>query len=329
MILTCPSCGTQYAVKDGAIPPGGRQVRCASCKHAWHQDPEQSNQTGEASQTGEIAHIEQTEQSVHTGQAEAADDSPREESIAEAAMIEPRTGPEAEERAYIEASLAADPAGAQAPHSETVVDEGTPAPVDEQGLIEEQRRVEEQRAAEQRAPAQRQWTPPADPPTRHEALAPAPVDDDDFSPFTLEDRDRPRHRSPVTKVLMTAVLIAALAAAFWFLAPPEWKERVGIAAAGETPLQLMMTHSDRQRLASGNELLAVSGRVINPTDEQQNVPPIRAQLRSSSGKLVYSWTIAPPARILPPGASATFNSAEVNVPAGGDELTITLGSAKT
>ena len=27
MILTCPSCGTQYAVKDGAIPEGGRKVR--------------------------------------------------------------------------------------------------------------------------------------------------------------------------------------------------------------------------------------------------------------------------------------------------------------
>ena len=39
MILTCPSCGTQYVVKDGAIPPEGRQVRCASCKHSWHQDP--------------------------------------------------------------------------------------------------------------------------------------------------------------------------------------------------------------------------------------------------------------------------------------------------
>ena len=45
MILTCPSCGTQYVVKDGAIPPGGRQVRCASCKHSWHQDPEQGAAT--------------------------------------------------------------------------------------------------------------------------------------------------------------------------------------------------------------------------------------------------------------------------------------------
>ena len=38
MILTCPACDTRYVVKDDAIPPGGRQVRCASCKHSWHQD---------------------------------------------------------------------------------------------------------------------------------------------------------------------------------------------------------------------------------------------------------------------------------------------------
>src|SRR4051812_5015595 len=40
MILTCPSCGTQYAVKDGAIPEGGRNVRCAACGHSWHQNPD-------------------------------------------------------------------------------------------------------------------------------------------------------------------------------------------------------------------------------------------------------------------------------------------------
>ena len=56
------------------------------------------------------------------------------------------------------------------------------------------------------------------------------------------------------------------------------------------------------------------------------MPPLQAQLKTRAGKLVYSWTIAPPARSLPPGASASFNSAEVNVPPGGDELTITLGA---
>ena len=73
-------------------------------------------------------------------------------------------------------------------------------------------------------------------------------------------------------------------------------------------------------------MLAVSGRVINPTDEKPAGAAAPRQLRNSAGKLVYSWTIAPPARTLPPGASATFNSAEVNVPPGGDELTVTLGA---
>jgi len=69
----------------------------------------------------------------------------------------------------------------------------------------------------------------------------------------------------------------------------------------------------------------VTGRVINPTSKEQDVPPLQAQLRSRTGQLVYRWTIAPPTRTLPAGGSASFNSAEVNVPPGGDELTITVG----
>jgi predicted Zn finger-like uncharacterized protein len=293
MILTCPACGTQYVVKDGAIPPQGRQVRCASCKHSWHQDPELSDAPAE-----------------------------EEESIAEAAMIEPRTGPEAEERAYQEAALAAESEPAEVAAEQPAMEEQT-EPVE---AVEPPADEFAEEAAQPPAPALDYEQPAmAEPPA-------APVEepiDDEFRPFRYESEEEPRRRSPLLRILLVALLIAALAAAFWFLAPAEWKQRVGIAGAGETPLQLMMTHSDRQKLASGNELLAVSGRVINPTDEPQNVPPIRAQLRSATGELVYSWTIAPPARTLPPGASATFNSAEVNVPAGGDELTITLGSVKT
>ena len=86
MILTCPNCGTQYVVKDGAIPPQGRQVRCASCKHSWHQDSEGSAEPGPQAEAEP---------------AEAQED----ETIAEATMIEPRSGPEAEERAYEEAVI--------------------------------------------------------------------------------------------------------------------------------------------------------------------------------------------------------------------------------
>jgi hypothetical protein len=152
--------------------------------------------------------------------------------------------------------------------------------------------------------------------------------DDDFSPFAHRQPAETRKRSGVILFAVVVLAIAAIVAAIWMFAPSEWKERLGIANAGETPLELMMTHSDRQKLASGNELLAVSGRVINPTSKTQTVPPIRAELHSSTGQLVYSWTIPPPAPTLPPGGSASFNSAELNIPPGAEELTVTLGEPK-
>jgi predicted Zn finger-like uncharacterized protein len=333
MILTCPSCGTQYAVKDGAIPPQGRQVRCASCKHAWHQNPEAGSPAADEQPAAEAPAAEQPAAEQPTAEQTAAEPSAAEQAASappppsddwQAAATDDSGWP-AEQAGGGQAFAPADDAGSaatmepEAPRAEPAAPPVDPVAPPGEALVEET----------PAAPVAGQWTPPAD---QQPADPYLPADqsayDDDFTPFVMEAHE-PRERSRLLTVLLAALLIAALAAAFWFLAPPEWKERVGIAGSGETPLQLMMTHSDRQKLASGNELLAVSGRVINPTDERQDVPPIHAQLRSSTGQLVYSWTIAPPARSLPPGASATFNSAEVNVPAGGDELTITLGAAKT
>jgi len=40
MILACPACSATFKIPDGAIPPEGRKVRCAKCKHSWHTDPQ-------------------------------------------------------------------------------------------------------------------------------------------------------------------------------------------------------------------------------------------------------------------------------------------------
>jgi len=280
MILTCPNCETQYVVKDGAIPPQGRQVRCASCKHSWHQDPEETTlELGPEAEAGE------PEQQL-AAEADGPENQP--ESFAEATVIEPSSGPEAEERAYEAAAL--------------------------QGA-----RVEELVSGEPSAAVPADYDAPPGP----EVQA-----DDEFSPFAARDQGEPRRRKPIVTLLLVLVAVAALAAAFWFFAPAEWKARVGLAET-TTPLQLSNPpQMELRQLASGNQLLTVAGRVINPTDKAHSVPPIYAQLYDHGGKVIYRWTIAPPTPTLEPGASASFNSAEVNVPSGAEGLTISLGPPK-
>lgn len=299
MILTCPNCGTQYAVKDGAIPALGRQVRCASCKHSWHQDPAaDGSEAVDPADTAPNPPPAEESGAPDAGYAafEQVPEAPsvdggEDESFAEATLIEPRSGPDAEERAFEEAAIAGaadypDQPSAD-PDSATPADGGSAAPDD--------------------------WREPPEPEPQS----------DDYVPFQeSDDFDAPKRRW--LPILLVLLLVAALSAAFWFLAPVEWKAQLGLVES-TSPLALVTTHMDRQRLESGNELLTITGRVINPTGKEQTVPPLSAQLRAPSGKVVYSWTIAPPARSLAPGASASFNSAEVNVPPGGEELTITLG----
>ena len=298
MILTCPNCGTQYVVKDGAIPPQGRQVRCASCKHSWHQDPDQPD---------------------------ASETSAEDETIAAATMIEPRSGPEAEERAYEEAVVedAPDPAPA-------VTEVDRPAAADDDRERDAAELAAEQRAQALSADFDMGEAAPSIPVVAADWNEPpqAEAADDEFSPFPASEGPEPRPRNPLVTVLIVVIAVAVLAALFYFLAPAGLKARLGLGG-GASQLALIVTHRDRQQLNSGNQLLTVTGRIINPTAKEQIVPPLEAELRSKAGKVVYNWTISPPVRSLAAGSSAPFNSAEVNVPPGADELTITLGSERS
>jgi predicted Zn finger-like uncharacterized protein len=300
MILTCPACDTKYVVKDGAIPPAGRQVRCASCKHSWHQDPE----PGETQQ--EAVLTEQPSAGVDFGGP-------------------PQPGPDAipEPVAEIPAAAEADMMVAEEPQPDVEFHDAEWEEIPEQ--------ANEHVSPEPAEPihADHGWQPPAaatvDEPSV-ESYQPPVQAEEEFVGYAPINGDDEQGRSRWPLLIGLIILIVAAAAAFWFLAPTEWKARAGIAQASATPLQLMITNRDRQVLESGNELVAISGRVINPTDNEQRVPPIRAELRDSRTKaLVHSWTIAAPAQTLAPRSSASFNSAEVDVPKGGDELTVTLG----
>jgi predicted Zn finger-like uncharacterized protein len=297
MILTCPACDTKYVVKDDAIPPGGRQVRCASCKHSWHEEP--------ALVLAEPADLADSEFAAPHAPEPAAADEPAGQAAEQAeadqglaAAPQPDSG-QTEESPW--GAVSAEPIESAVPDAESagVGDMSIGQPVAATGEWRPAEPVEEPAAASD----------------GEEFVGYAPIVDDGGE----------RRRWPA--ILGFLLLIAAAAAAFWFFAPPEWRERAGIAQAGTTPLQLMITSQQRRVLDSGNPIIEISGRVINPTDRAQPVPPIRAELRDTRTKqVVHQWTIDPPARMLEPGSSASFNSAELGIPEAGDQLTLTLGA---
>jgi hypothetical protein len=167
--------------------------------------------------------------------------------------------------------------------------------------------------------------PSAAPRPVDEMLGPPPAaEDEDFDAFAHQPPFRPR-RNParmwtIASILAAAVMLSAVAAISWFGFPN--------LTAGSTasPFEIKGT-AQRQNLASGNELLTVSGRITNLTDEVQRVPQIRAELRDSQDRGVYRWAISAPVTELGPRQSATFNSAEVGVPRGARKLHLSAGAA--
>jgi predicted Zn finger-like uncharacterized protein len=226
MILTCPSCATQYAVKDGAIPDGGRKVRCASCGHSWHQEPP----GGLSSEPDET--IPPPMPSPSSGDPATPASSPD-------------GSPSTPERFGFDITR-------PDPPNMPLVDPPTSVPVPPPGGWEENPADEPD------------WDPEKELPDAEEIAA------------VRSETRSDRKRNWLLGVLIAIGLVVLIVLALWFVAPDSLRQQVGFAAAEPTPLQIAPDAPERQTLESGNELVVVSGRVINPSDEPQQVPPIRA-----------------------------------------------------
>lgn len=238
MILSCPACKTRYLVPDTAIGPTGRQVRCASCKHSWFEEP------------------------------------PAYELKTPSAAPQP-SAPEGEAAA--------------------------PPPI-----------------------------PPIPEPPRTYSDDPPPAPDPGLDPFAHEPPFRPR-RNKMKLLTWAAAVFAVIAIgatlALLTMGSGGIAAKLGLAKS-EGPLIIEVTRKpDRDRMPNGNERLIVSGRIVNPTSEPQPVPDIRAELRDVQGRTVYGWMIARPVQMLPPGATANFDTAAVDFPRASQALNLSFADS--
>ena len=149
----------------------------------------------------------------------------------------------------------------------------------------------------------------------HEAFAPEP-------PF--RPRRNPARMWTAIAIGAAVLMLSAVAAISYFGLPA-----IGTGATAPqatTPLVLELTRKpERRMMESGNELFALSGRILNPTEQVQRVPQIQALLKDTQNRVVYEWAISAPVSELQPGQSASFNSAEVDVPRTAHALSLRFG----
>ncbi len=175
-------------------------------------------------------------------------------------------------------------------------------------------------------------SPAPPPPPVEQSTEPLPWRDsvrDDVDAFAhappFRVRKDPTRRWTIAAVAAAVLLLSGIGV-IQFFGTPTIAAKLGLPIGQfDVPLLLEVPMKpERQTLQNGNEMIAVVGRIVNPTDTRQRVPDILAELRDAQGRVVYSWTISPPKRFIAARATTEFNSAEVNVPRGARELNLSF-----
>lgn len=165
--------------------------------------------------------------------------------------------------------------------------------------------------------------PPAPPSwTQTEPVpVPEPVQEE-WAPARRPRRNRAKMWTIIA--IVAGLLMVAAVVALQVFGLPAAVQRVFLPVQNANALTIT-GRPERTRLASGQDLLVLRGEITNTSDEVQRVPQIRAELRDAQGRVVHSWSIAPPVRDLGPRETRPFNSAERDVPAGGRQLSLSFG----
>lgn len=156
----------------------------------------------------------------------------------------------------------------------------------------------------------------------------APVAADAPLPFRRPRRNPAKRWTAIAA--SAAVLMIAATAGLAYFGLPGWAQGLGLPGGVDEPDLVieLPPNQDHRELADGTIYFAASGVIINPTDREQRVPPILAELRDAQGTIVYSWTIKPPVRMLPPNEKVNFSEAKLDIPRRATQLTVSWALPK-
>lgn len=278
MLLVCPSCNTRYVVPDAAITGSGRQVRCANCRHSWHQAPVAAH----PSPAPEVAAPKSSEtEDVDAGSVERNADKDTAE--------KPAAAPQAAE---------APPANSNPPHEP-----------EQQGFAGFDRAVEEASAPEKaETPPSFAETPAPEVPVVRIPPEPEP------SQFAHEPPFTPR-RNPAKLWTIAAGAFAGIVLliglAVWYFGLPQGSF---VGGGDEPDLKIILHNNDLSERPDGTPFYIASGTIVNPTGQSQNVPDMLITLKDAGGRPVYSWKLKPKQRNLGAGGRLEFSEARLDVP---------------
>jgi len=295
MILTCPSCATRYQINPTALGGMGRRVRCVRCHHNWYQEVE-------VVVTPLVS--DASDPSLHTPPAaEAATQS--------VPVVRPPPG---------------SPVTAPPPEEDDdlyFADET--ADGDDSGLVE--------------------------PPEREDTAAESPllnIDPDTVSSRLPAVRRTRGGFGQAIGWLLLVLTVGAIVAGLWFGREPLvafWPpaDRLyqiidGLAVPEKQLAQEPSTPKNKVGLSiqdvthkylntNGANLLQVSGRVVNITDETRPVPRLRVSLQDKNTRELVNWVVVPTAPSLAPGATLAFETEIDNAPKATRNLGVTFVGA--
>ena len=286
MNLTCPSCGTTFLIEPAQLGPAGRRMRCGACRHTWRQEPVTEDQAPAPTPPP-------TPTATPTPEPEPAAD-PAAEQAAAKAVAEPF------------APSAADAGASKAPEP------AKPDPPAE--------------AAPGAAPGGAPGAAPGAAPGVEEVRSGERVSRRAFSRPARPQPKQPRV-SLAAGWALYAVVVIGLASGFYYgRAPlvamvPEMTrlyDLVGLKdEAFELGLELRDVKSVR-RLVDGERVVVVEGLVVNLSNEDRRVPPLRASVTDAEGVELDRWTFEAASASLPPGGSTRFETVAKNPPRKGN-----------